>query len=159
MMENSNETRNITRPTIYPSAIDKWIVVMLLLAPVTSIAIGLYLFQQGKVDGAITLFLCAAATGSLTAAFTTPYRYIIHHDSVTVRCGLICYQIPIAEMVSVSKSATVLSGPALSMKRVVIKTSRRQHILSPKQRDLFIEDLQRSLTQSEQKSPEQEKER
>lgn len=159
MMEKSNETRNITRPTIYPSAIDKWIVVMLLLAPVTSVAIGLYLFQQGKVDGAITLFLCAAATGSLTAAFTTPCRYTIHHDSVTVRCGLICYQIPIAEMVSVSKSATVLSGPALSMKRVVIKTSRGQHILSPKQRDLFVEDLQRSLTQSEQKSPEQEKER
>ena len=142
-------SQGLSRPTIYPSGIDAWIVVMLMLAPLTSLVTGLYLLQQGQGSGAITLFLCAAAVGSLTAAVTIPCRYTLHEDALTVRCGILCYQIPFAEILSVSKSATILSGPALSMKRVLIKTSTRQHILSPKQRDLFIKDLEYSLKKNE----------
>ena len=144
-METKTASRGTSRPTIYPSGIDAWIVVMLMLAPLTSLTIGLYLLQQGQGSGAITLFLCAAAAGSLSAAATIPCRYTLHEDALTVRCGLLCYQIPLTEILSVSKSATILNGPALSKKRVLIKTSTRQHILSPKQRDLFIEDLGDSL--------------
>ena len=90
---------------------------MLMLAPTTSLVIGVYLLQQGQGGGALTLFLCAAATASLTAAVTIPCRYTLHDDALTVRCGLLCYQIPLAQITSVTKSATILSGPALSMKR------------------------------------------
>lgn len=148
-METDTTSQGVSRPTIYPSGIDTWIVVMLMLAPLTSLVTGLYLLQQGQGSGAITLFLCAAAVGSLTAAVTIPCRYTLHEDALTVRCGLLCYQIPFTEILSVSKSATILSGPALSMNRVLIKTSTRQHILSPKQRDLFIKDLEYSLKKNE----------
>ena len=144
-MNTKNTSTRTPRPTTYPSGIDAWIVVMLLLAPITSLAIGVYLLQEGQGSGAITLFLCAAAAGSLSAAATIPCRYTLHDDALTVRCGLLCYQIPFAEILSVSKSGTILSGPALSMKRVLITTSSRKHILSPKRRDIFIDDLEQSL--------------
>jgi len=144
-METHTASQGVSRPTIYHSGVDAWIVAMLLLAPLTSLAIGLYLLQQGQSGGAVTLFLCAAASGSLSAAATIPCRYTLHEDALTVRCGLLCYQIPLAEILSVSKSSTILSGPALSMKRVLIKTSTRQHILSPKQRDSFIKEIEDSL--------------
>lgn len=155
-MNLKNASERSSRPTIYPSAIDAWIVVMLLLAPMTSLAIGLYLLQQGQSSGAITLILCAAAAGSLSAAATVPCRYTLHNDALTIRCGLLCYQIPFAEILSVSKSATILSGPALSMKRVLIKTSNRNHILSPNQRDVFIDDLEQSLKKVERITSEEE---
>ena len=144
MADNISSKRKIPA-TIYPSGVDLWIVVMLMLAPTTSLVIGVYLLQQGQGGGALTLFLCAAATASLTAAVTIPCRYTLHDDALTVRCGLLCYQIPLVEVTSVTKSATILSGPALSMKRVLIKTSKRTHILSPKQRESFIQNLEQTL--------------
>ena len=150
-MENSSSDERPVRPTVYPSGIDLWIWVMLMLSPVTSIVLGLYVLQEGHAGGAIVLFLSAAAVGSLTAAVTVPCRYTLHDDALSVRCGLICYQIPLAEIVSVSKSGTIISGPALSMKRVIIKTRKRHHILSPKRRDAFIDDLQHTLQQTESK--------
>jgi hypothetical protein len=144
-MENNISSERKLPATIYPSGVDLWIVVMLMLAPITSLVIGGYLLQQGQSGGALTLFLCAAATASLTAAATIPCRYTLHDDALTVRCGLLCYQIPLTEITSISKSATILSGPALSMKRVLITTSKRKHILSPKQRESFIQNLEQTL--------------
>ena len=141
---------------IYPSGVDLWLVVMLMLAPMTSLVIGVYLLQQGQSGGAITLFLCAVATASLTAAVTIPCRYTLHDDGLTIRCGVLCYQIPLAEIISVTKSATVLSGPALSMKRVLIQTSKRTHILSPKERDSFIENLEQTLQKIDRETSQEE---
>ncbi|MGB0758344.1 MAG: PH domain-containing protein [Rubripirellula sp.] len=144
-MENNISSENQLRPTVYPSGVDLWIIVMLMSAPITSLVIGCYLLQQGQSGGALTLFLCAAATASLTAAATIPCRYTLHEDALTVRCGLLCYQIPLSDITSITKSGTILSGPALSLKRVLIKTSKRTYILSPKKRDLFIANLEQSL--------------
>ena len=144
-MENEISPERKLPATTYHSGVDLWIAVMLTLAPTTSLVIGTYLLQQGQGGGALTLFLCAAATAGLTAAATIPCRYTLHDDELTIRCGLLCYQIPLAEITSVTKSATILSGPALSMKRVLIQTSKRRYILSPKQRDSFIQNLEQKL--------------
>jgi len=71
-MENSSSDERPVRPTVYPSGIDLWIWVMLMLSPVTSIVLGLYVLQEGHAGGAIVLLLSAAAVGSLTAAVTVP---------------------------------------------------------------------------------------
>ncbi|MAI72122.1 MAG: hypothetical protein CMM01_20695 [Rhodopirellula sp.] len=151
-MTNDISSERQLPATVYPSGVDLWIVVMLILAPITSLVIAGYLLQQGQGGGALTLFLCAAATASLTAAVTIPCRYTLHDDALTVRCGLLCYQIPLEEITSISKSASILSGPALSMKRVLIKTSKRTHILSPKQRESFIQNLEQQLETIDRKT-------
>jgi membrane protein YdbS with pleckstrin-like domain len=133
--------RKPTRPTIYESGVDLWIAIMLIITPVSAAGLGLFLMFDGRHGDAMILFLTAAATLVVTAAFTIPCRYTILHDALSVRCGIICYQIPIDQVERIEPSKTILSGPALSMRRVLVTTSKRQYILSPRQRDEFIADL------------------
>ena len=85
-MDNEISPKRKLPATTYRSGVDLWIFVMLTLAPITSLVIAIYLLQQGQGVGALTLFLCAAATASLTAAVTIPCRYTLHDDGLTIRC-------------------------------------------------------------------------
>jgi len=96
---------------------------------------------DGKADGAMYLFLVGAVSLLVTLAFTLPCRYTILDDTLSVRCGLLFYQIPLSEIESVAASASWRSGPALSMRRVKIQTKKRTIIVSPREREEFIEDL------------------
>ena len=133
------------RPTVYPSAVDSWIGAMLLLTPLCAAAIGIYLMVQGRAGDAMILFLTGAFAAIVTMAFTLPCRYTVLNDALSIRCGVLCYQIPLATIESVEPSRTIVSGPALSMKRVLIKTAKRDYILSPIDRDQFIEDIRSTL--------------
>ena len=129
------------RPTVYPSAVDTWIGFMLVMTPITAAAIGTYLLVQGRSADAMLLFLTGALAAVITLAFTLPCRYTVLVDALSMRCGVICYQVPLADIQSVEPSRTIMSGPALSLNRVLVKTAKRQYILSPKERDAFIEDM------------------
>lgn len=129
------------RPTVYESAIDLWVAALILLSPLASAVIGVYLLIQGQADGAMVLFLVGAGSLILTIAFVHPCRYTILEDSISIRCGILFYQIPLAEIESVEPSSSWLSGPALSMRRVKIKSKKRTILVSPRERDEFISDL------------------
>ena len=66
-MDNEISPKRNPPATTYRSGVDLWIFVMLTLAPITSLVIAIYLLQQGQGVGALTLFLCAAATDVMTA--------------------------------------------------------------------------------------------
>lgn len=114
---------------------------MLVMTPISAAMIGTYLLAQGRSADAMILFLTGALAALITIAFTLPCRYTVLEDTLSLRCGLICYQVPLADIQSVEPSRTIMSGPALSMNRVLIQTAKRQYILSPKERDAFIKDL------------------
>ena len=136
------------RPTVYESGVDLWIVIMLMITPIFAAGLGLYLLLDGKQGDAMILFITAVATLLVTAMFTCPCRYTMLDDSLAVRCGIIGYKIPYDQIESVRPSRTILSGPALSMRRVLVVTTRkRKHILSPRERDEFIQDLQEVIEQ------------
>ncbi|MEM9644555.1 MAG: PH domain-containing protein, partial [Planctomycetota bacterium] len=103
------------------------------------------------------LFLIGGAALAVTMAFMVPCRYTILSDTLSIRCGIIFYQVPLADIEQATKSATLWSGPALSLKRVEIKTAKRTFIVSPKDRDDFIAKLlaaKRDVTQSAEASSE-----
>lgn len=118
---------------------------MILLSPLLSVVIGVYLMITGQADGAVYLFLIGAGSLMLTIAFTMPCRYTILEDTLSIRCGIIFYQIPLSEIESIERSASWISGPALSLRRVKIKAQRRTVIVSPKKRDEFIADLRSAI--------------
>ncbi|TWU51026.1 hypothetical protein Poly51_43200 [Rubripirellula tenax] len=134
-------TKKKARPTVYESAVDWWVGLLLILAPLMSAAIGVYAWWNGQPGDAMTLFIAGAVSSLVTAAFTVPCRYTVLDDAVSIRCGLICYQVPLSEIVSVERTASLKSGPSLSLKRVAIKTAKRTIIISPKDRDAFIADV------------------
>ena len=96
---------------------------------------------DGQADGAMYLFLIGAGTLVLTIALTQPCRYTILDDSLSIRCGLVFYQIPLDEIESVEPSGSWLSAPALSVRRVKIRSKSRTILISPESRKDFIEDL------------------
>jgi|SRR6056297_637556 len=129
------------RPLVYESAVDMWLLFLVFLGPAVATVFGGYAFWKGNAGDASTLFLIAAAALAVTLAFMMPCRYTILKDSLSIRCGVIVYQIPLADIDGATLSATLLSGPALSLKRVEIRTKRKSHIVSPKDRAAFIEHL------------------
>ena len=131
------------RPTVYDSAVDWWIAALILLSPLTAVGIGVYLLIDGQADGAMYLFLMGAGVLVLTIALTYPCRYTILDDSLSIRCGIVFYQIPLNEIESVEPSGSWLSAPALSLQRVKVRSKNRTILISPEPREEFIEDLRR----------------
>lgn len=131
-----------TRMTVYESAIDRWVVALLLLSPLTSAALGVYCFADQRADDAAIFFAAAAFTLLVSIALTLPCRYTLTKDAISIRCGLVVfYRVPYRDIESVEGSSTLRSGPALSLSRVEIKTNKKSVIVSPKDRDQFISDL------------------
>lgn len=126
---------------VYRSAVDWWVGVLLAFPVLAAAAIGVVLMANGRPADASTMFLVAAATLLATAIFVAPCRYTFLKDALSIRCGLICYQVAYDSIRDVKRSSTLRSGPALSLSRVVIRTDRRDHIISPVQRERFIEQL------------------
>lgn len=133
------------RPTVYDSAIDWWVAALILLTPALAAGIGIRLLVDGNADGAMWLFLIGAGSLLLTLAFTLPCRYTILDDALSIRCGLLFFQISLRDIESVEPSHSWLNGPALSLHRVRIVTRQRSVLVSPRHRDRFIADLQRSI--------------
>ncbi len=133
------------RASVHDSAIDLWIAVLLFLAPVFATAIGVYLVIDNRPAEASMLFITAAVTLLVTIAVTVPCRYTILDDALSIRCGLICYQIALQDIQDIQPSASLRSGPALSTRRVAITTDRRTHLVSPKDRKKFITELKEAI--------------
>ncbi len=131
---------------IYDSAIDAWIAIMLMMTPILAAFIGCYLLWIGQAGDAAIMFASGAFTLLVTMAFAIPCRYTILDDALSIRCGLIFYQVPLNEIVSVEPTSTLRSGPALSMRRISVKTTKRTVILSPKDREGFISELTRLIS-------------
>ncbi len=140
-----SEDARPTRPTVYTSAVELWLPVLMLMAPATAVFFGVVLIRQGRGGDAITLFLMGAGLLLLTGMFTVPCRYTILDDSLSIRCGVLFYQLPFSEIQRVERSASLRSGPALSVRRVLVETNKRKYLVSPKDRDAFIADLQAAI--------------
>lgn len=134
-------TPDTARPKVYESAIDTWICCIIFLTPIASTAIGLYAMWNQQPGDATIFFILGAVVLLITIAMTLPCRYTILADTLSIRCGLMFCQVPLSDITNIEFSNTWRSGPALSMKRVLITTNKRSHILSPRDREQFIQDL------------------
>ena len=133
------------RRAVYPSKIDLWLALLVLMTPAVAVVFAVVLIRQGRAADALTLFLLGFGFLIATGMFTFPCRYTILDDALSIRCGLLCYQIPLADVQRVERSSSLRSGPALSVRRVLVETKTGKHLLSPKDRDRFIADLQTAI--------------
>lgn len=142
-----SRSRSPLRPTVYPSQVDLWIAVMLMFPPILTGGLGLYMLMEGNQKDAAILFGTCLLIGLISAAFTLPCRYTIEDEWLRIRCGIIGYKFRLKEIERVEKSGSWLSAPALSLKRVLITTKTRSCLVSPRERDAFIDDLQCAVEQ------------
>ncbi|MEM0927465.1 MAG: PH domain-containing protein, partial [Planctomycetota bacterium] len=95
--------------------------------------------------GALVCLLTGAGALGITALFTMPCRYTILADTLTIRCGVVVQRVPLEKVQSVEPSRSLLSGPALSMRRVKVSTASRFYLVSPVERERFIEELESAV--------------
>lgn len=129
-------------PIVFESAVDRWLIFLMAMAPATSFFSGIYAWWLGQPDGAAILFVCGAAATLVTAAVAFPCRYTLMADSLSIRFGIMVRQIPLSEIVSVQPTASLRSGPALSLKRIAIQTRKKTTIISPKDREGFLAEIE-----------------
>ncbi len=129
------------RRSVYVSRVDWWIAALLLVGPVTCAGLTLWLLTRGENQQAMMCLLVGAGTLLVTALVTVPCRYTLLPDCLSIRCGLYFTRIPLDHIRSIEPSGSWISGPALSVRRVKISTASRYYLVSPADRERFIEEL------------------
>lgn len=138
---------------VYPSAVDRWLMILLYAGPVLLLGLGIYCAIDQRADEAIICLAMGLGTLLLNILLTYPCRYTLTADSLNVRCGFIHQTIPLERIQSAELSTSWLSGPALSLRRVRIRLDKGQRLLSPTDRERFIEDLMTAVEAVKAKGP------
>lgn len=128
----------------FKSAVDWWYYVIVLvtsgaalLAVVPVIGTG----RPGSIVFGATLLLVTAGL-PLWLLFTTEYE--IAQQMLKIRSGPFRWSIPVASISSVADSHSVISSPALSLRRLKVSYGRGKTILvSPADRDGFLAAIAR----------------
>ena len=127
--------------TIYKSRIDKIIIILfiaIIAFSVVTLALSFSPTWTVVIDALIT-----TAVAWLMIDMLMHTAYTIHDDKLVIRCSIIYrITIPINEITSITLKSTILSSPALSLKRIGLRYGkyRRVHI-SPENQDAFIAEL------------------
>jgi hypothetical protein len=134
---------------VYPSAVDWWWMVPLMIVVVyVSFVDIITKFQRGAVlDGWIAVGVVLLVV-VLFATIIIPCRYTLTDDGLLIQSGLIKTKIEYRRMKDVKPSWNPLSAPALSLRRVKIKLDKGFALVSPKRRDEFIVELKRRIYQA-----------
>ena len=118
------------------------------MTPVLAVIASVVLLRHERASDAVTLLLLGAGFLILTGMFTLPCRYTILNDALSIRCGILYYQVPLNEIERVEPSASLRSGPALSTRRVVVATKERSYLISPKERDQFLTEIKEAMSRT-----------
>ena len=116
-----------------------------MLGPVLAIAATGWAITRGLNDDALIMAGVAVLVTVVTLLCVYPCRYTIHADHLAIRCGVVFYRVGWDDVVDVRPSRSWLSGPALSLRRVIVATRQKHHIVSPVDREQFIEDVRRFI--------------
>lgn len=129
---------------VYPSRVDWWLAMLLIGAPVLVVACGLHILTQSIGAGAI-LIVSGLAIGALIAALAYPCTYTLTDEHLTIRAGLLHETLPLHRIRAVAPSSNPLSAPALSLQRIKLTLDDGYRLISPRERESFMADLEARL--------------
>jgi hypothetical protein len=131
----------------FRSAIDAWLVALLvcvLLLPVV-------FPEWTNLSGRAQAIAIMAMSAGFIVLLTWPCEYTLRDNDLHIRCGLLIKKsIGYTEINAAQKSRNPLSAPALSLRRVRIDHGNGYTLISPKDRELFIEELMKRVRNATQ---------
>lgn len=131
----------------YPSAVDLWLAVLLVGTPVALTVWGAFMLVNEPVGGWVVIG-SAVFTLGLIRLLGWPCEYTLTDKALIIRAGIIRDEIPLANITGAELSHSILSAPALSLRRVKISLKEGSRLISPPDRESFIQELQSRLPNS-----------
>ena len=126
--------------TRFKSKIDWWLGLLLLLLPIGAVVpvATLYLNNDPSAYlGWISVIIMAVIYGGLLF----PLYYELEAENVLIRFGLVRIRIPYQKIKKVVPTRSILSSPALSLDRLHIDTAGMGAMISPKNKQEFLQEL------------------
>lgn len=127
-------------PHTYNSKIDTWLLVLTGLVLSSMLFRGLMALRFSTTYAAMVLGAFAVIV-LIVLLFAYPCRYTFMDDHLLIQSGAIRMRIDYADITGIAPSRSLWSAPALSLQRVRIEFAGRFQLVSPMQRERFIEEL------------------
>jgi len=128
----------------YPSRIDAWLVVLVAGSVGVVLAEAASRYSRSPTESLISIAVLAA-TLLLCALVGFPCEYTLTETQLIIRSGLIRRHITYRDITAVEPSRSLWAAPALSLRRVKVSFSGRFQLVSPRERERFIDELQRRV--------------
>jgi uncharacterized membrane protein YdbT with pleckstrin-like domain len=126
----------------YPTAVDWWLGVLLVIVPLVTVASALALTISGDPGEAVIGWLVVAGVVVLYVGLVWPVAYELEAEQLVIRFGLARSRIPYDRIRGVRPTRSILASPALSIHRLAIDTGGPiAPTISPADRDGFLADL------------------
>jgi membrane protein YdbS with pleckstrin-like domain len=128
----------------YPSRIDTWLAAVT-IAPIV-LLLGFTIITYSQAPAAALVNLAVVGMLLLIGALVGyPCEYTLADTELIIRSGVIRQRIAYRDITAIEKSGSLWAGPALSLRRVKISYAGRFQLISPREREEFIEDLSSRL--------------
>lgn len=130
----------------YRTRVDTWIVVLLANAVALPLAIAVLSYVRVGTGLAVWLPLAIAALMIvIMCSVALPTYYEVTSDRLVIRSGWLRWEVPLAEIESVTPTSNPLSSPAWSLERLEVKWtgtgSPRSILISPQRTDEFLREV------------------
>lgn len=130
----------------FRSKVDRWIVVVLALAFVIPLVwAGYEAFQRNQPSLFIYVVVCELISALVIMAVGAPISYKVGSKNLSVRAGVMRWEIPLQKITSVRRTRNPLSSPAWSLNRVRIDYDNDGYsafiLISPIPLEAFFEAL------------------
>ncbi len=128
----------------FESKRDLWIVMLLRIVPIAVlVVIGVAWYaDRGDVRGPLAgaLILIVVEVFLFETILRSTY-YVIEGGTLLVRCSYLTWRVPIAQITAITPTRNPASSPALSLDRLRIEYGGKVILVSPDDRQRFIEAL------------------
>ena len=130
----------------YRTKVDTWVVVVLAGAVALPIVIGLVAYLgTGPSPAAWLPLSIAVVMVAIICIVAVPTRYEVMPDCLMIRSGLLRWEVPLAQIVSIRSTSNPLSSPAWSLDRLEVTWLKsgnvRSILISPERAQEFLRDV------------------
>jgi hypothetical protein len=138
----------------YKSAVDWWMIPILALGMVVPVGITLWAAVSGASDDLWAGLLSVGLVGAVYRGLVFPLYYTLTDDHLLVCFGMVKQRILYTEIAGAHFSNSLLSSPALSMRRLQINRRTGFSVLiSPVDRGAFLDALAERVPGARREGP------
>ena len=130
----------------YRTKVDRWLVVVLAGGVAIPIVIGLVAYLRiGPTLAAWLPLSIALLMIAIICVVAVPTRYEVMPDCLRIRSGLLRWEVPLAQIVSIRSTSNPLGSPAWSLDRLEVTWLKsgnvRSILISPERAQEFLRDV------------------